>query len=83
MSEGILARLLAAYAEEGFSISIGPNPCRESPNGCFAYLVPFKQQTSLEENIVGLASHNGFKHRILCRTASGMGILIPKCGQKC
>ena len=48
MSEGILARLLAAYAEEGFSISIGLNLCRESPNGCFAYLIPLKQQTSLD-----------------------------------
>ena len=27
------------------------------------------------QKIVDLASHNGFKHRILCRMASGMGIL--------
>lgn len=39
MSDSILVRLLKAYKEEGYEISVGLNPLRESPNGHFAYLV--------------------------------------------
>lgn len=39
ISKSILPQLLSAYSEEGYEVSVGLNPDRESANGCFGFLV--------------------------------------------
>lgn len=42
--EDILYRLIKAYEEEGYEVSVGLNPVRESINGQFAYIQKVQQE---------------------------------------
>lgn len=52
ISNSILPQLLSAYSEEGYEVSVGLNPYRESANGCFGLLVESNLVKKLTQAVV-------------------------------